>query len=312
MGIRGGARWCALVGALSLAGCASGDGQDGAQTFGPGVGSPQGDDTGGNWWTEGPPPESDTTGGGFTSAPDSEGEGDEDPGLPPDLGACQGPADCVIEDSTCFVAQGACVAGACMFDPKPAGAACVDPDPCTVADACDGFGACAGDPMDCGTGECVGGQCSTVECGPGTADCNGDAVDGCEVSLNSDDNCGECGNSCNAGPNATGACMGNSCEYSCDAGFGNCDGDWSNGCEIPLGANQCDIDGLNPNGCWTSHCGSSTNADAVNFGTWYCFDCTTCNVPSPGMCRWCNHDTGNWFPAESCACGSFEDLACSP
>ena len=120
------------------------------------------------------------------------------------------------------------------------------------------------------------------------------------------------GDACNAGTNASGSCEGSSCAYTCDAGFGNCDEDFANGCEIPLGANQCDIDGLNPNGCWTSHCGSSNDPDAVNFGSWFCFDCTTCNEPAAGQCQWCSHDNGQWFPADACGCGAYEGLACSP
>ena len=72
----------------------------------------------------------------------------------------------------------------------------------------------------------------------------------------------------------------------------------------------CDINGLNPGGCWTPHCGQSDAAEAVNFGTWFCFECSTCHVPSGGSCQWCDHATGNWFPPGSCACGGFEDNVC--
>lgn len=264
------------------------------------------------WWTDGPAPSGTTTGGAAGSGSGSQGEGDEDPGLPPDLGACSGPSDCVLDDTTCFRAQGVCEGGACDFAPKPSGAACDDGDPCTEADGCDGFGLCAGMPKQCVGGECVMGSCTVAECDPGTADCNEDPADGCETLLGTGSDCGGCNDSCTAGPNASGSCQGSSCGFSCTPGFGNCDEDWSNGCEIPLGANQCDARGLNPNGCWTSHCGSSADADAINFGTWFCYDCTTCDAPAAGQCRWCSHDTGTWFPAESCACGAYEGLSCGP
>lgn len=265
-----------------------------------------------NWWTEGDPPEtSDSTTGGKAGstgdAPDDSGAG-----MPPDLGTCSGPADCAIDNTTCYLPQGVCSGGMCEFEAKAAGSACDDGDPCTELDACDGFGFCDGTPKQCVGGECVMGQCTVAECDEGTADCNDDQADGCETLLGTNSDCGGCGDTCSAGGNASGSCAGSSCEFSCDAGFGNCDEDWDNGCEIPLGANQCDAAGLNPDGCWTSHCGSSNDPDAVNFGTWFCFDCTTCNSPAAGQCQWCDHDTGTWFPADSCACGSFEGLACGP
>ena len=154
------------------------------------------------------------------------------------------------------------------------------------------------------------GLCPNAECEEGTADCNGDPNDGCETLLGTDSDCGGCGDTCTAGPHASGSCQGSSCNFTCNPGFGNCDESWGNGCEIPLGANQCDAGGLNPNGCWTSHCGTSSDADAVNFGTWHCFECTTCDMPAAGQCRWCNHSTGNWYPADSCACGAYEGLSC--
>jgi hypothetical protein len=219
----------------------------------------------------------------------------------------------VIDNSTCYLPQGTCEGGMCRFEFKASGTPCDDTDPCTEVDACDGFGLCQGIPKQCVGGECVLGECTGAECEPGTADCNEDPMDGCEVTLATDDNCGGCGDRCDAGPHASASCVAQSCEVTCESGFGDCDGDPGNGCEIPLGANQCDAGGLNPNGCWTSHCGSSVDSDAVNFGTWFCFDCTTCNEPAPGQCQWCNHSTGNWFPADSCVCGAAnQGLACGP
>ncbi len=310
-------RWLgALVVATSTGGCAGADGGD-TGSFGPGFGGP-GESTGGattNWWTDGMPPDDRDSTGPFDP---SESEGDEDPGLPPDLGACAGDGTCVIEDdTTCFQPLGVCEAGMCRFEPKPAGAGCDDADPCTQDDRCDEAGTCRGSALPCAaphaSSTCVAGQCGGLECDPGWGDCNGMRDDGCEAALDGDSNCGECGNDCSAGAHASGSCgAAGECEFSCDAGYDNCDGAWDNGCEIPVGANQCDAGGLNPNGCWTSHCGSSTNPDAVNFGTWYCFECTTCHVPSPGSCQWCSHDTGQWFPAESgCSCGGFEDVVCA-
>lgn len=305
----------AVLGCFLMLGCAGADGGS-SGSFGPGIGESRGTTEGAtsNWWTDGAPPENSDS---ETPFDPTEGEGDEDPGFPPDLGTCEGEGECLIDDTTCFQPQGTCEGGMCKFDVKGLGAACDDGDACTQADACDGFGICRGEAAPCAsphaTAICEGGVCGALECDDGWDDCNGDAVDGCETPLDTDDNCGGCGESCDAGANASGSCNGDSCAFDCDAGFGNCDDDWDNGCEIPLGANQCDAGGLNPNGCWTAHCGNSADGDAVNFGTWFCYDCTTCRVPAAGSCQWCSHDTGQWFPAESgCGCGSFENQACSP
>lgn len=310
-----------LVTALA-AGCAGGEHGNGG-SFGPGFVEDDGAAQDTNWWTDGFEPtttgdgKNDDTTAGTLPSTEGEGEGDEDPGLPPDLGTCSGNETCVIEDTTCFAVQGQCVAGMCVFDAKMAGAPCDDGDACTEGDTCDGFGTCGGSEVMCavdnGAGSCVDGTCEDLACDGGYADCNGDFMDGCEAQLGTQGHCEGCYDDCAAGPHASGSCAGGSCDFSCDAGWGNCDGDWDNGCEIPLGANQCDVNGLNPDGCWTSHCGSSNNPDAVNFGSWYCFECTTCNMPSANSCRWCSHSTGNWFPAESgCFCGGFEDVSCSP
>lgn len=304
-----------LVVCLAAPACAGGNGANGS-AYGGGLGD-QG--------TTGKPDDPD--GGGGPAEAGQEGQ-DESGGIaeagaasggpvnPPDLGSCVDDGDCVIEGSTCFGPLGTCSGGMCSFDPKPAGADCDDGDPCSMDDVCDGAGFCAGEAIEClfenGTGVCVDGSCEDLLCDGGFGDCNGVAADGCETPLDTDTDCGGCGTTCDAGANAVGSCGSDGCEFSCQGNFDNCDGDWSNGCEIPIGANECDATGLNPNGCWTSHCGNSANPEAVNFGTWYCFECTTCHAPSGGMCQWCDHGSGTWYPADACFCGDYEDLACSP
>lgn len=188
-------------------------------------------------------------------------------------------------------------------------------------DAADGAictGGCNTPPGDCfePSGTCDDGTCSyaprlagetcTTGCtAGGFCDAGGMCicVENCEAS-------------CTAGPNATAACneMGQ-CIQTCTAPYDNCDGDWSNGCEVPVGvAHTCDANGLNPTGgCWTAYCGESTDPKASNFGTYHCIDCSTCAAPSAGQCHWCNHDTGNFFPTETCDCGAdYLNLACGP
>lgn len=256
------------------------------------------------------------SGGVTTGVPDDDDDGE--PSLPPDLGACVDDEDCLVMDAGCY-ANGHCVGGVCENPPKFAGDPCDDGDTCTGPDVCDGAGTCIGEPLPCVAPNATGGTCSEglcmgLTCDPGFGNCNGDWVDGCEHPLVDDDNCGECGNSCDGGANASGTCNAGACEMQCEGAWANCDGDWSNGCEIPEGVpNQCDVNGLNPGGCWTPWCGQSDAAGAVNFGTWFCFECSNCHAPAPGQCQWCDHATGLLYPMAACGgCGAYEDLACTP
>jgi hypothetical protein len=109
---------------------------------------------------------------------------------------------------------------------KPDGAPCDDGNSCTADDKCINA-VCVGTPIaNC----CPQGQtlCGTI-CINTTSDPN---------------NCGQCGNVCSQGPNATAGCVNSACTLSCFSGFANCDGNTSNGCEIHLST-----DVLNCGGC---------------------------------------------------------------
>lgn len=252
-----------------------------------------------------------------STADDSEADdGDDDP-MPPDLGSCSDDADCELPETACY-GLGSCEKGTCEFEPKLAGEPCDDEDDCTSPDVCDGSGSCIGEPQPCDApnasgGTCNAGLCMGLVCDPGFGNCNDDWSDGCELPLDAVDSCGGCGEPCIAGENATAVCNGITCERECVAPWANCDGDWTNGCEIPEGVpNMCDVNGLTSGGCWTPYCGASMATTATNFGTWFCSECSTCHVPAGGQCQWCDHDSGSWFTAEACFCGSYEDLACAP
>jgi hypothetical protein len=241
-----------------------------------------------------------------------------DGGPQPDAETCAG--GCTNPLNDCYESPGTCVQGVCIYAFKNAGEQCNDSDNCTTGDECDGAGHCDGQQIDCtrphaSGGTCVNGNCTGWNCDSGWDNCDGDWSDGCEQSLNDVNHCGSCNNACpsRAHANLTG-CSGGNCQYSCQSPWDDCDNNMNNGCEIPTGIpNQCDANGLNSSsGCWTAHCGSSSHPDARNFGTWYCFECTNCHVPSAGMCQWCNHTTGVWYTADVCACGAFEDLVCAP
>jgi hypothetical protein len=234
---------------------------------------------------------------------------------PPDLGACQGDGDCLSPPGTCW-GSGQCVDGQCQLLPLPEGSPCDDGDPCSDPDFCNAQGDCIADTIPCTApnasgGSCIAGACQGLTCNAGFGNCNDDWGDGCELALDTATDCGGCGMPCVAGAHATADCSSGTCNAACEDPWTDCDGDISNGCEVPEGVpNQCDAGGLNPNGCWTAWCGSSNVAGAVNFGTWYCMECSTCHVPGNGLCQWCNHDTGTWYPAEQCPCGTWEDLTC--
>ncbi len=123
---------------------------------------------------------------------------------------------------------------------------------CTIGyDNCDGnnLTGCeintASDPNNCGacgnkcnlphaTAKCSTGGCAIESCHEGWSDCDGNPTNGCETNLNSLNNCGQCGNTCNL-DNATASCTNQECIVkTCAVGFSNCNGDHADGCETNL------------------------------------------------------------------------------
>ncbi|HGG56433.1 MAG TPA: hypothetical protein ENK31_01415 [Nannocystis exedens] len=177
-------------------------------------------------------------------------------------------------------------------------------------------GPCDSPPNGCYDliGECSGSEClyypldNTSACDDGDPCTDNDVCDGeggCQGSMIS----------CSPPANASGgSCVNGTCQgFTCEAPWENCDGNWDNGCEVPTGvANQCDINGLNPEGgCWTAYCGNSNDPKGYNFGDYYCFACSTCQVAGD-LVQWCSPDTGNWYPPGMGSCGGYLDLVCGP
>jgi len=78
---------------------------------------------------------------------------------------------------------------------------------------------------------CSSGECGFNNCTAGYGNCDAKLANGCETSLQTIYNCGECGNQC-IFPNSTAECNFGTCQISsCDPLFGNCDGKIENGCE---------------------------------------------------------------------------------
>ncbi len=146
----------------------------------------------------------------------------------------------------------------------------VDPDNCS---AC---------KLECEPGEqCEVGECG-VFCEPGKANCDGSALNGCEVSLGTNNHCGFCGDSCDLS-NATGDCQAGVCAViACAAGFDDCDGVAENGCEVDLETSAADC------GACNFACPSGPNSTAV---------CSTgtCSLVCAGGFENCNAD-----PTDGC------------
>jgi hypothetical protein len=220
-------------------------------------------------------------------------------------GTCSGDpcagVTCPPSDDPCLEEVGTCVNGQCTYAPKV---------------------------LDCSRphatgGHCVDGNCDGWTCDSGYDNCNGDWLDGCEISLKSNQHCGACDTPCTvaAGLNAGASCSTGTCVLTCTGSWQNCDDDWGNGCEILVGvAAQCDTTGLNAtSGCGTAHCGTSSDTtNATNFGTWYCKFCSTCHHFTDGYswCLWPAHSggVGQWSAErclDCCSSGS-RDLTCGP
>jgi hypothetical protein len=81
---------------------------------------------------------------------------------------------------------------------------------------------------------CEEGKCKLAKCKPGFDNCDGDQANGCETSLDTVSDCGECGKVCTV-QGGTPSCAGGICTAaSCDEGFADCDGEIGNGCETSL------------------------------------------------------------------------------
>jgi hypothetical protein len=151
---------------------------------------------------------------------------------------CDGVID---EGLTCSLpnAFSACQNGVCVLSACGIGFAnCdnLDPNGCEVnltndAQNCGACGVVCSLPN--ATAACSNGVCFIAVCNTGFANCDGNPANGCETNLmNSNNNCGSCGNVCTPVPNATRQCQNGVCVMICNVGFSNCDGNEANGCEV--------------------------------------------------------------------------------
>jgi alpha-tubulin suppressor-like RCC1 family protein len=88
--------------------------------------------------------------------------------------------------------------------------------------------------LDNASSKCEDGECKIDTCIDDYYDCNEDPSDGCEATLNTATNCGECNAPCEP-IHAWSDCSSGTCQLDeCYPGYANCDGDTSNGCEASL------------------------------------------------------------------------------
>jgi hypothetical protein len=143
----------------------------------------------------------------------------------------------------CSVEHGSvrCVAGGCELDTCDSGYADCDGDgrSCEIELASDAAH-CGECQRSCGffvesphaAGVCRKGSCR-AECADGFGDCDGKLENGCERSLSTDVDCGECGVACTLA-NAEAQCVDGVCEQrSCATGYADCDAD-NQDCEQSL------------------------------------------------------------------------------
>jgi hypothetical protein len=111
--------------------------------------------------------------------------------------------------------------GPIVYDSASTTTACLTPNtPCTRTNA---EGVCLLD-----------GSCALSNCTGAFANCDNDASTGCEVSTETQDNCGQCHAKCSFN-NASATCIGGECQLAdCNAGYADCNDDPADGCERSL------------------------------------------------------------------------------
>lgn len=170
---------------------------------------------------------------------------------PDNCGFCG--VQCSIPGASAICVQATCVFGACLpgfgdCDGNPGNGCELRVDTHTHCGACR---VACGEVAN-GTAGCLDGLCGVAECSGGFGNCDMDVTNGCETTVDSVDNCGECGNVCSF-VNGIGACSPEGCVLAgCEPSFADCDGEAENGCEVNIGndltncgacARACDVGG---------------------------------------------------------------------
>ncbi|MET0390908.1 MAG: hypothetical protein ABW321_33350 [Polyangiales bacterium] len=160
-------------------------------------------------------------------------------------GVCQSlqddPQHCGACGHTCSAATPACSGGRCTAQRCPAGRADCDGDSANTCEtrlddaaSCGGCGVACGPLPHVSAVDCSAGQCAIGRCAPGFADCDGASFNGCEVDLNTANDCGACGKSCSLAHAEARCELGRCTLEMCTDGRTDCNGDAADGCENDL------------------------------------------------------------------------------
>jgi hypothetical protein len=162
---------------------------------------------------------------------------------------------------------------------------------------------------------CSQGVCKVGDCEAGFEDCDGDPSNGCEADLTGVEDCGRCGNGCNANGGVA-SCVAADCEISCVAGRADCVNGVLDGCETstnvsvrhcggcgkscsaPVGSTPSCIEGE----CTVSTCSdplADCNGDNTRAGG---DGCETNTSSDPEHCGGCGIEC--YFPHASARCSS--------
>ncbi len=168
---------------------------------------------------------------------------------------------CNVPNAEAVCANGECIVVACQGDYADCNGQPQDGCEATLA-TLDNCGVCGATCLFPHAGAmCRQGFCLPDDCDDGFGDCDGQPNNGCESSLTTLEQCGDCATACEVGDNALPDCTTGVCRVGeCLGNHADCDADPNNGCEQSLND--------------PAHCGSCGNA--CDTGTPHC---------SGGVCR---------------------------
>ncbi len=139
--------------------------------------------------------------------------------------------------------------------------------------------------IDCADLDCA----NDAACAPCASECNGECVD-----LSTDvENCGTCGNACNAANTVGGSCSQGTCQYSaCSPGFGDCAQVSNDGCETALDdvtncggcGNSCQATNAAMPGCDGTSCSYTCNAGFMDCNAASGANLDGCECAGTGCC----------------------------
>jgi hypothetical protein len=218
-----------------------------------------------------------------------------------------------------------CIDGKCVPIGCDAGYGDCDDDPATVCETIvDTVKQCGACDIACDAPYAVSGcenlACAVASCDPGHGDCDGDATNGCEVTLDSLQDCGACGKPCGLLGCAGGVCS----SEQCAAPAADCDG-MNSDCEVDLStdADHCGacavvcalgVGATHAGGavCTDSLCAASCDTDFGDCDLDYTTGCEVPLLTTAANCSVCGNDCSALphVKVGSCAVGTCGITTC--